>query len=348
MVTTPNKAHTRSDRDEELRHDKRARRIQLAPLQAWSELDASEHLVQFYETDEFLLDSVSGFIGAGLGAGAACILIATKAHQGGLEERLQANGLDLATASTRGTYLALDAGETLSMFMVDGLPEPTRFAEVIGSLIERAVKGRRRVRIFGEMVAQLWTEGNQVAAIRLEALWNELYHTTRSFSLFCAYPIQGFAGEGYGEQFTEICQQHAHVIPDESYTLLASPEERLRAITLLHPKALSLEAEIAERQAAEERLRISENRYRRLFEASTDGILLVEPRSGLITDANPSFTCWALLLNRSWIGNSGRWDCCQTSQPSTRFYDRCSRIGCCAMRCESSPSQAAIPATSSG
>src|SRR6266702_3115895 len=289
MVTTPNKAHTRSDRDEELRHDKRARRIQLAPLQAWSELDASEHLVQFYETDEFLLDSVSGFIGAGLGAGAACIVIATKAHRGGLEERLQANGLDLATASTRGTYLALDAGETLSMFMVDGLPEPTRFAEVIGSLIERAVKGRRRVRIFGEMVAQLWTEGNQVAAIRLEALWNELHHSTHSFSLFCAYPIHSFAGEGDGEQFTEICQQHSQVIPDESYTLLASPDERFRAITLLQQKATSLEAEIAERQAAEERLLISENRYRCLFEASTDGILMVEPRTGLITDANPSF-----------------------------------------------------------
>jgi PAS domain S-box-containing protein len=100
--------------------------------------------------------------------------------------------------------------------------------------------------------------------------------------------MHGFAGEGYGKQFTEICQQHSHVIPDESYTLLASPEERLHSITLLQQKALSLEAEIAERKAAEERLRISENRYRRLFEASTDGILLIEPRSGLITDANPS------------------------------------------------------------
>src|SRR6266487_5997998 len=174
------------------------------------------------------------------------------------------------------------------MFMVEGLPEPARFAEVIGSLIERAVKGRRRVRIFGEMVAQLCTEGFQAAAIRMEALWNELYHTTGSFSLFCAYPIHGFAGEEYGEQFTEICQQHSHVIPDESYILLASPDERLRAITLLQQKATSLEAEIAERQAAEERLRISETRYRRLFEASTDGILMVDPRSGLITDVNPS------------------------------------------------------------
>src|SRR5436309_14457541 len=117
MVTTPNNAHTRSDRDEALRHNKMLRRIQLAPLQAWSEMDASEHFVQFYETDEFLLDSVSAFIGAGLGAGAACIVIATKAHRVGLEERLQADGLDLATASTRGPYLPPAAGETLAMFL---------------------------------------------------------------------------------------------------------------------------------------------------------------------------------------------------------------------------------------
>lgn len=287
MGVTPSKASTRSDCDEALRHDESAR-WKLAPRVQWHEIDASEHFVQFYETDTFLLDSVSRFIGAGLGAGAACIVIATEAHREDLEERLQANGLDLTTASTQGTYLSLDVNETLAMFMMEGLPEPERFVEVVGSLIERMVGGRCRVRIFGEMVAQLWTTGNQVAAIRLETLWNELYHRTHAFSLFCAYPMHSFAGEGDGKQFTEICQQHSQVIPDESYTLLVSPDERLRAITLLQQKAISLEAEIAERQAAEARLRVSENRYRSLFEASTDGILMVEPRSGLITDANSS------------------------------------------------------------
>ena len=102
--------------------------------------------------------------------------------------------------------------------------------------------------------------------------------------------MQGFGGEGYQEEFTEICQQHSHVIPAESYTALNDPQERLRAITLLQQKAHSLEAEIAERKRAEERLRLSENRYRRLFEASRDGILIVDPFSATITDANASLT----------------------------------------------------------
>jgi len=286
MAITPGKTHASSETEEALRYNDDTRR-ELAPRLNWSEMRESEHFVQFYETDDFLLDSVSGFTGAGLGAGAACIVIATKAHREGLEERLQANGLNPSAAHAQGKYLTLDAAETLSQFMVDGWPEPERFAEVVRGQITRAVKGRRHVRIFGEMVALLWMEGNQAAAIRLEALWNELHRTTHPFSLFCAYPMHGFAGEEYGEQFTEICQQHAHVIPYESYTALASSEERLRAITLLQQKAASLEAEIAERRAAEERLRISENLYRRLFEASTDGILMVDPLTGTITDANP-------------------------------------------------------------
>jgi PAS domain S-box-containing protein len=287
MLTTSRKTRKRSERKEVAEQDASAGR-ELTPGVQLSKIETFEHFVQFYEDDEFLLDAVSEFVGAGLGAGAACIVIATKAHRESLEERLKTIGLDLAVASARGTYLAQDAAEALSTFMGDGMPDPERFFEVIGGLIERMGKGQRRVRIFGEMVAQLWSEGNQKAAIRLEALGNELLHTTHALTIFCAYSIHCFAGKGYLQQFAEICRQHSHVIPDESYTVLASPEERLRAVSLLQQKALSLEAEIAEHRAVEQRLRISENRYRRLFEASTDGIVMVDPLSGLIIDVNPS------------------------------------------------------------
>ncbi len=286
MTSASNKAHTSYERE--------SMALPAAPGlgsgMPESGRQAAEHIVQFYETDDFLLDAVSGFIRAGLDAGDACIVLATPAHRALLEDRLRASGLALATAKRRKEYIALDAGETLARFMVDGWPSPERFIEVVSSLISRAAQDGRRVRVFGEMVALLVTEGNPAAAVRLEALWNDLRRRTPPFALFCAYTMHSLAGDTYRTLFTEICRQHTHVIPTERYLALSDPDERLRAISSLQQKADSLEAEVAERRRAEERLRVSENRYRRLFEVSTDGILLIDPRSGAITDANPAAT----------------------------------------------------------
>jgi len=250
-------------------------------------MSQSEHFVQFCETDEFLVNSLSEFIGTGLRAGDACIVIATKSHRESLEERLQAEDLEVAAARARGQYVSIDAAATLPKFMVEGLPDPGRFTEVVGSMIARAAKGRRHVRIFGELVVLLWADGNRAAAIRLEELWNHLGET-HPFSLFCAYPMHGFAGEVYEVEFTEICKQHSQVIPAESYPALASLDERLRAITLLQQRANSLEVEIAERKVAEERLRASENRYRQLFDSNLVGVF-VSDFAGTFLDANDGF-----------------------------------------------------------
>jgi PAS domain S-box-containing protein len=48
-----------------------------------------------------------------------------------------------------------------------------------------------------------------------------------------------------------------------------------------------LQAEIAERVRAEKDLKVSEVRYRRLFEAAQDGILILETETGKIIDVNP-------------------------------------------------------------
>jgi len=260
----------------------------LASRSHWSEMSESEHFVQFCETDSFIIHSVSEFIGAGLRAGDACIVLATKPHGESLEERLQGDGLEVAAARVRGQYVSIDAAAMLSKFMVDGEPSSESFAKVVGSMIARAAKGRR-VRVFGELVALLWADGNLAAAIRLEELWNDL-GKIHAFSLLCAYPMHSFGGEVYELEFAEICKQHSHVIPAESYTRLPSLDERLRAITQLQQKVHSLEVEKAERKGAAERLRVSENRYRRLFEASKDGILIVDPRTRKITDVNPCLT----------------------------------------------------------
>jgi signal transduction histidine kinase/ActR/RegA family two-component response regulator len=227
-----------------------------APLSDWSEMGDADHFVQFYEADGFLLNSLSGFIGNAIRSGDGAIVVATKAHRDGLDELLRANEVNVTAAVASGKYVSLDAAETLSKFMVDGSPEPNRFNEVLGNVIASVTDGRSRVRAFGEMVALLWAEGNYNAAIQLEKLWNDLQNS-HSFSLFCAYPMQGFGGETFVDKHDGVCSAHSRVLPAESYGGLPNQDDRLRAIARLQQKARSLEAEIEERKRIEEKLRLA-------------------------------------------------------------------------------------------
>ncbi len=249
----------------------------LPPRSKQKKIRDSEHFVQFYESDAFLLDSVQGFIETGLNTEEVCIVVATQAHHAQLEAQLQASGLDLDAARTQGMYLSLNANEALEQFMVGRLPNQARFNALMGTMIARAAKNQRHVRVFGEMVALLWTAGNQAAAIRLEELWNNLPSTTPPFSLFCAYAMPDFAGEENEESFGQICHQHARVIPTESYTALPRGDERLRAISILQQKANTLQDEIKERKAAEQRT----------FEALTALLALAHSLAWTQQDAEP-------------------------------------------------------------
>ena len=152
----------------------------------------SGHVVQFYEQSPYLIDRVSSFIAPGLKAGEAAIVIATSEHREMVGVQLGARGIDVIEMRKHGAYVDLDAAETMSKFMVDGQPDRKRFVEVIGGTITQ-VRPKARfpiVRAYGEMVALLWAQGRQDAAINLEELWNDLlgHHP---FSLMCGYPIEG-------------------------------------------------------------------------------------------------------------------------------------------------------------
>ncbi len=214
----------------------------------------SEHFVQFYENDNFLINSLGDFIGKGLDSGDSCVVVATEEHREALDGFLQNAGHDTIQAQKSGQYNLLDAFETYSEFMVDGFPDARRFDEVIGSIVKTASASGRRVRIFGEMVALLVAANNSKAAVEVERLWNEL-NKNQPFILFCAYPLGYFSNNRLSESFQNICQKHTHVIPTENYITLDEAEKQLLAVSLLQHKAACLEAEIIDRKNAEENLR---------------------------------------------------------------------------------------------
>ena len=211
------------------------------------------HLVQYYEKEGFLYDRVTDFMSDGLRGSDAAVLISTRAHREGVEARLRRKGVDLSHLTAGGRYHALDAQETLSRFMVDGTPDPQRFADTIGPVLKTARAGDRRVLAFGEMVALLWAEGNRDAAIRLEELWNDLAQR-ETFALLCAYPMSHFDDAAYATPFADINAAHTWVTPAESYSIVEA-DERNRVIATLQQKAAALEAETKQRAALEGALR---------------------------------------------------------------------------------------------
>jgi hypothetical protein len=168
------------------------------------------HAVRFYKDSDSLSQIVARFVGEGLAATQPAIVIATPAHRDLIVKQLAAMSLDVASLQRQGDLFVLDAEKTLSAFMVDNTPNPTRFINTLVPVIERACGGRTEcvVRAYGEMVDVLWKAGQTVAATRLEMLWNDLA-TSHAFSLLCGYAMGNFYKDAAVE---DICTHHSHVV----------------------------------------------------------------------------------------------------------------------------------------
>jgi hypothetical protein len=222
-----------------------------SPPAEWGDLQTNGHSLQLYETDEILIDGLARFAGAALGAGDPIVVIATREHRHALEALLIANGLDVHGAAQAGRYVALDAAQTLSHFMVHGHPDRSLFMPIVGGIIARAAEAAsetgRYVAAFGEMVALLWASGEQQAALELEGLWNELAESY-AFYLHCAYPSALFVGAGDVEPLAEICARHSQIIgggPNAASQSTYS-DDRFQAIRVAREQARALGEQLRE------------------------------------------------------------------------------------------------------
>jgi signal transduction histidine kinase len=259
----------------------------------------SNHTVQFYEDDAVLCDGVARFLAVGLAAGDPVCVVATEEHRQAFAARLARFGLNVEDARARGQLAWLDARETLGKILVADMPDWTLFSGFLGGIIAAS---RRRdplacVRAYGEMVDLLWRDGNKQAALRLEAMWNEL-SSRHSLSLLCSYVMGNFYRSGDAESFREICGAHSHVLPVEDRGRLEGSDTQRREISELQQRARSLENELEHRKELESALRealLREKeareeaersvRYNQMF-AGMLGHDLRNPLSAITTGAN--------------------------------------------------------------
>jgi PAS domain S-box-containing protein len=258
-----------------------------------------DHIVQFYDDDDFLSASVATFVQEGLAKGQPALIIATDEHREAFCRTLSRRGVDVDAARTSGQMVLRDARETLASFLIDGKPDWQRFKAQVGGLLEKVSRpGAGPVRAYGEMVDLLWRDGKPQDAIRLEEFWNDL-RQSHSFTLLCAYVMENFAQEADGPDFGKVCGLHSRALPAESYPRDADLDFRLAEISRLQQRARALEHEIerreeleqelrsalTDRRQAEEALRASRQELVDFFENAAEGLHRVGP-DGTILWAN--------------------------------------------------------------
>lgn len=215
----------------------------------------AQHLVQFYAHDDSLTGRLIEFITQGFAANTLCIVIGKPGTRQRIEQWIsEESGLDGSAeeGSIRKLYVALDARDTLDRILINDWPSERLFDNVIGTLInEHTQQSRVPVRAFGEMVGLLCDEGKYAAALRLEALWNELLQR-EPLTLLCGYPMHLFSDHDKTDQFHAICGAHSHVLEEADTDAASRSQQRL--VAQLRQQAAALQQEVARREAVERTL----------------------------------------------------------------------------------------------
>jgi anti-sigma regulatory factor (Ser/Thr protein kinase) len=182
-----------------------------------------EHVVQFYDDDGDLARAVGDYLSRGVIDGEVAVVIATEAHRREFEAVMAASGIDLDRTRHAGSVVWCDARATLDRFVRGGEVDADAFRSVVGELLRELVGTGSPVRAYGEMVALLWDDGDVLAAIELEKLWNALARELH-FSLWCSYHTQSVAGDEHADALHEVCQLHSAVVDDARARFRANPD----------------------------------------------------------------------------------------------------------------------------
>ena len=176
----------------------------------WGNIASKEHIVQIYEEDDIMINSMADFIIGGIKSSECSVVFLTSDHLSSLNKKLKEKGFSPESLVSDKLYFPFDADEILNKFIVDNWPDTPLLYLTIAELLSPVSETGRRKRAAGEMVAILRERELIEATIQLEKIWKEMYEKD-PFCIFCVYPRRIFDGDIYNSEFS-ICCQHTKLI----------------------------------------------------------------------------------------------------------------------------------------
>jgi hypothetical protein len=176
-------------------------------------LVTSDHVVQFFDTDESRAERVADFLAEGYRQGEPLVVVARPVVWPAVIERLQHLGVNPNQAAAEGMLVVKNAEDTLRRISRGGLPDPELFQESVGRAMSVLATRGPRVRAYGEMVDILAQREELDAALALETLWNVTAEKVPIY-LLCGYSAAHFVPAGTHSRLREICAAHSGVEQD--------------------------------------------------------------------------------------------------------------------------------------
>ena len=172
------------------------------------------HEAAFYENDASMVDALARFAGSTLKVGKTVIVAVTAPRRARLDERLQAEGIDVDLVLRGGKYLPVDVAEMLSWIMTDGRPDEARFWDFAFGLMMRAASAspddHPHLAACGECASFLVEHGQLDAAIALEHMCDEFARAC-SVDVCCPYVFPAESGRRDADACRRIGAAHSAV-----------------------------------------------------------------------------------------------------------------------------------------
>ncbi len=197
------------------------------------EMPGSGHFCQIHQKECSLVDAVIRYLVSGVAAGENLVLVTRANRRKLILDWLAAKGIDVTELIQNRRLFLYTGADVLSGIVTDGEVDPGRFNEVAPHIVDEASwSGRRRLRLYGDAVGDLWQAGNHAAAVELEACWNQLCGTFGlEFSLFCGYLIDALDPRSYSVHLAALARAHALMIPaPDDHALRCVLDEAVRDV----------------------------------------------------------------------------------------------------------------------
>jgi signal transduction histidine kinase/CheY-like chemotaxis protein len=228
---------------------------------------AGSHLVQFYDDETHLYGVLSDFYapflradGDGALAGVVLARLRTTRHlrdclvlQGYQQHGIDGGGImsQVGAVYRRGEkrVFLLDADKVLARLVRESELDGNAFqdlaaefsSQVLVSLppssMDTPLPGQSSppVYTYGELVDILCARGQHHLALELEGQWNR-FIKENNILLLCGYKMDSFRGSLVENVFNQICHSHTTVTPTESYSRLATQDQKLTMVATLQQK----------------------------------------------------------------------------------------------------------------